>query len=105
MRSYNFYIAYGYKGKIYKVKKEGYQEEYDGFRLNAYKDKWRWDVVEEYSGISFLKKTIKQKKEAFDEALTTLATLAKAENKTIPEFISKFTNVNSYEELKENKNE
>lgn len=100
MKNAKFYIAYGKEGQIYRVKKEGCQEEYDGFRLNGYKERKRWSIVEDYTGINCLKKPIKNKKEAFEQALTNLNLLARKEEKIIPEYVSRFRNVYSYKELK-----
>ena len=100
MKSFKFYTAERHNNKRTKVRKEGYIEEYDGFRLCAFKTNNKWWVIEEISGLACIPSPIRNLKDAFKTGEENLKKLAEAQEMSVAEFIADYDNVNSYEEWK-----
>lgn len=103
MKSAKFYTGERHNNQRYKVKKSGYIEEYDGFRLCAFKtEDNKWWIIEEITGLACVQKPLRNLKEAFKIGVDNLKRFAK--DKTIPEFIALYDNVNLYKEFKDDIN-
>lgn len=99
MKSFKFYTAERHDNKRTKVKKEGYIEEYDGFRLCAFKINNKWWVIEEISGLACIPSPIRNLKDAFKTGAENIKKLAEAQEMSIARFIAHYPNVNGYEEF------
>lgn len=100
MKSSTFYTGEWHDRVGRKVKKSGYIEEYDGFRLCAFKaDKSKWWVIEEYTGRACIAEPMRNLKQAFKTGCENLTKLAHNQCMSVPEFMAQFPNVNGYKEF------